>query len=139
MPDTPRPSAVELLQERERLLREKEQLTAELRVMQLKVEKLQRQLWGRKSEQMPATDTNQGVLFEEPATKSVAATERAASNRQPRSEHVAKGPKPLDPALPREVIPVPAPDLKDLRAARSRGPPGGPGSACPGRCGGGWG
>jgi hypothetical protein len=25
-----------------------------------------------------------------------------------------KGPKPLDPALPREVIAVPAPDLKDL-------------------------
>ena len=109
------PSPAELLRERERLLREKEQLTAELRVMQLKVEKLQRQLWDRKSERMPAADASQGVLFDEPEAQSGAAAARATSAvRAPRTERAAKGPKPLDPALPREVIAVPAPDLKEL-------------------------
>lgn len=117
------PSPAELLLERERLLREKEQLSAELRIMQLKVEKLQRQLWDRKSERMPAGNANQGVLFTEPTAKSAPVPERAAGVGQaPRSAGVAKGPKPLDPALPREVIQVPAPDLKELLCPATKKP-----------------
>lgn len=107
------PSPAELLRERDRLLREREQLTAELRIMQLKVEKLQRQLWDRKSERLPGSAANQGVLFDEPPVKPVPAAANAGP-KGPRSEGVAKGPKPLDPALPREVIQVPAPDFKEL-------------------------
>lgn len=108
------PSPAELLVERQRLLREKEQLTAELRIMQLKVEKLQRQLWGKKSERMPAGDANQGVLFAEPASIATAASERTSGGARQRRSEAAKGPRPLDPALPREVIQVPAPDVTEL-------------------------
>lgn len=100
------------LMEAERLRRENEELAAEVRVLELKVQKLQRQLWGRKSERMPE-DVRQGVLFDEPAAKA-APEHTAGMPKQPRSERTPKGPKPLDPALPREVIHVPAPDLKEL-------------------------
>lgn len=65
-PPSPIRSPAELWQERVRLLREKEQLTVEKRILELKVEKLQRQLWGRKSERLPRDD-RQVVLFAEPA------------------------------------------------------------------------
>lgn len=113
-PKIPTSSPAELLQERDRLLREKEQLTAELRVMKLKVEKLQRQLWGRKSERL-AADDKQAVLFEEPAAKSEPAPAVVANPKKVAgASRAPKGPQPLDPALPREVIQVPAPDLKEL-------------------------
>lgn len=114
-PEVPKPSPAELLGERERLLREKEQLTAELRVMQLKVEKLQRQLWERRSERMPAADQGQRVLFDEPQASTPMGPQRAVDvTKTPRGERAPKGPQPLDPALPREVIQLPAPDLKEL-------------------------
>ncbi len=106
----PTPAAVSL--EADRLRRENEQLSAEVRVLELKVQKLQRQLWGQKSERRPSDD-KQGVLFQEPA----AAETEAAPVAGKKSGHAArtpKGPKPLDPALPRELIQVPAPDLKEL-------------------------
>jgi transposase len=106
------PSPAELLQERERLLREKEQLTTELRILQLKVEKLQRQLWDKKSERLPEND-QQAVLFAEPAQVKPDEVRKPSPSAQ-RGGHAPKGPKPLDPALPREVIQVPAPELKDL-------------------------
>jgi transposase len=109
---SPTPSPAELLQERDRLLREREQLTVEKRILELKVEKLQRQLWGRKSEQLPK-DNRQGVLFDEPAV-APAPTPEPAAKKVRGAARTPKGPKPLDPALPREVIQVPAPDLKEL-------------------------
>jgi transposase len=113
-PKIPTASPAELRQERDRLLREKEQLTAELRVMQLKVEKLQRQLWGQKSERLPADD-KQAVLFEELVAKSEPAPAVVANPKKSGgTPRAPKGPKPLDPALPREVIQVPAPELKAL-------------------------
>ena len=96
----------------EELLRARvDQLTAENRVLELKVQKLQRMLWGKKSERMPKDD-KQGVFFDEPERTDVAAT--ATTRKSTGAPRTPKGPKPLDPALPREVIQVPAPDLKDL-------------------------
>lgn len=110
------PNPAELLQQREQWLREKEQLSAENRMLQLKVEKLQRQLWGRKSERLPADD-KQGVLFHEPVgakADDVTAPVVPAAKKSAGSSRTPRGPKPLDPALPRETIQVPAPELKDL-------------------------
>lgn len=112
----PVPSPAGLIEQREQWSREKEQLQAEVRILQLKVEKLQRQLWGRKSERLPADD-KQGVLFQEPAgEKSEAVTVPAAPARKKSAglARAPKGPRPLDPALPRETIQVPAPELKEL-------------------------
>jgi transposase len=70
-------------------------------------------LWDKKSERTPKDD-KQGVFFDERAeTVAVpaAAAEKKKSDGAPRTP---KGPKPLDPALPREVIEVPAPELNEL-------------------------
>jgi transposase len=105
-----------------RLHREKEQLAVEIKVLELKVQKLQRQLWGKKSERFTGQDPGQRVLFEESAGPKatpgpVPKTRVAPSERR---ERVAKGPKPLDPSLPREVIQVPTPDLKQLICPETR-------------------
>lgn len=110
------PGAPNLTEERDRLRRENEQLAVEVRVLELKVQKLQRQLWDKKSERVAPDDGKQRGLFEEPAAEAVApARAPAGKNRDGEGkERVRKGPKPLDPALPREVIAVPAPDLAKL-------------------------
>ena len=109
------PPPADWLPERDRLLREKEQLAAENRVLELKVQKLQRMLWDRKSERRPLED-KQSVLFEEPAeAKSEATVTTSTPTHKPTAAtRPPKGPKPLDPALPREAIQVPAPELKEL-------------------------
>jgi transposase len=60
-------------------------------------------------------DDKQSVLFQEPAVaKAEAAPASVAIKRTYGTPRAPKGPQPLDPALPREVIQVPAPDLKEL-------------------------
>ncbi len=99
----------------ERLRREKEQLTAEVRILELKVQKLQRQLWDKKSERLTVADERQAVLFQEPTPERPGPGSTVANRSEgERRERSAKGPKPLDPSLPREVIAVPAPELKEL-------------------------
>ncbi|PTY01373.1 IS66 family transposase [Opitutus sp. ER46] len=90
-----------------------DQLTAENRVLELKVQKLQRMLWDKKSERMP-TDDNQGVLFTEPAAAKAECAPVSGKKRAVGAARAPKGPQPLDPALPRELIQVPAPQLKEL-------------------------
>ncbi len=101
--------------ELDKLRRENEELSAENRVLQLKVQKLQRMLWDKKSERMPKDD-KQGVFFDEAAETRADATPgiAAAKRKTDGAPRTPKGPKPLDPALPREVIQVPAPELRDL-------------------------
>lgn len=101
--------------ETDKLRRENEELSAENRVLQLKVQKLQRMLWDKKSERMPKDD-KQGVFFDEAAETRADATPgiAAAKRKTDGAPRTPKGPKPLDPALPREVIQVPAPELRDL-------------------------
>lgn len=104
-PANPNGSSEELLRARV------DQLTAQNRVLELKVQKLQRRLWDKKSERMPKGD-KQGVFFDEPERTDVAAT--PATRKSIGAPRTPTRPKPLDRSLPREVIQVPAPDLKDL-------------------------
>ena len=105
----------DLHHECERLRREVGTLEAERRQLELKRHVLQQQLWGRKSERGMPEDPAQPDLFAEPTPAPLespkpARTRSEAAARRPQP----KGPKPLDPALPREVIAVPAPEAKDL-------------------------
>lgn len=111
-------TAVSTLEEENvRLRREREQWGIEKRILELKIDKLQRQLWGKKSERMPKDDQKQKLLFAEPPPQSSASeASRPVRERfeQPRAPRTPKGPKRLDPSLRREVIAVPAPDLQEL-------------------------
>lgn len=83
-------------------------------MLELKVEELKRQLWGRKSERYVSAPDGQAQLFAEPAAEA-SVTEAPKSPRSAaRGSGKPKGPKPIDPNLPREVIALPAPDLKAL-------------------------
>jgi len=99
------------------LRQEYDAVVAEVRLLELQVRKLKQELWGRKSERFVAEPAGQSTLFTEstpdqPATQTPAAATQPAAPRSARK--LPMGPKPLDPALPREVIQLPAPDLKSL-------------------------
>jgi hypothetical protein len=102
------------------ILRLKEkQWAIEKKIYELKIDKLQRIIWGNKSERL-VPDKKQTALFEEPASETATADVPAKelSTTTPstgkRKAWVKKGPKLLDPNLPREVTQVPGPDLKEL-------------------------
>lgn len=104
------------------LFAENQALKAEVLRLELKVKELNRQLHGRKSERMVAdpAQANQGYLFEEPAASAPEKSEQQQQAQRllkPSSKKtgVAKGPKPLDPSLPRVDEQVPSPDLAQLR------------------------
>jgi transposase len=102
-------------EEVEGLRREVEELRRDKRMLELKVEKLQRQLWSPKSERYaPGEDRRQGKLFAEPAAATPPAAPKQSGPRPPARRGEPKGPQPLDPALPRETIRVPDPELKEL-------------------------
>jgi transposase len=105
--------------EPESLRQEVAQLRAQNRWLELRVKDLERQLFGRKSERRASPEDANNLEWEQllkdaqalaPATVEPAPTPKSMT----RQSTLPKGPKPLDPALPREVIKVPAPDLKDL-------------------------
>jgi hypothetical protein len=107
----------------ERLQRERDALEVEVKILELKVQKLQRQLWGKKSERRPPGDVGQRVFLEEaPVEKPLARGGSTKVGKGERWERIPPGPKPLDPALPREVIAVPAPDLKQLICPQTGAP-----------------
>jgi len=85
---------------------------------QLRIKDLEVQLYGRKSEKnRTAPDRNLEIAeivaqVQSPApVVSEPAEQPEPKAAQPRAP---KGPRPLDPALPRERIEVPAPELKQL-------------------------
>lgn len=94
-----------------------EELKAQVRWLELRVKDLETQLFGRKSEgrRGPAEENNlewQELLGEVQAlapTPPVAPTKTTDKKRT-----LPMGPKPLDPALPREVIKLADPELKEL-------------------------
>ena len=110
----------------ENLLSAVAKLQAEKRWLELRVKDLETQLFGRKSEQRrgPAGDDKQEwmeLLGEAKAPTpgtpaSVPAKVTGQKSGQP------KGPKPLDPALPREVIKVADPALKELFCPETKRP-----------------
>lgn len=91
------------------------QLEAENELLRRKVQVLEQQLWGRKSERMgPVAEPAQHLLFAEPEASPPASPPAPVA---PRSRGAPKGPRPLDPSLPRETIKVADPELKDLLCA----------------------
>lgn len=101
----------------ENLLAQVAELRTQNRWLELRVKDLETQLFGRKSEQRrgPADDNNlewQELLGE---AQALAPTPPALAAKSPgKKSSIPMGPKPLDPALPREVIKVADPELKDL-------------------------
>jgi transposase len=105
--------------EPESLRQEVTQLRAQNRWLELRVKDLETQLFGRKSERRSSSEDTNNLEWEQllkdaqaltPATVERAPAPKSTS-KQPA---LPKGPKPLDPALPREVIKVPSPELKQL-------------------------
>lgn len=107
-----------------RLRRENEALTTQVRLLELEVRKLKHQLWGKKSERYVADGADQPTLFTLPAP--VLPEAEPAKVKAPSGPKSARqtpmGPKPLDPALPRKVIQLPAPDLKALICPETKQP-----------------
>lgn len=98
------------------ILEENERLKTEVKVLSLRVKALEKELFGRRSDKRPAEDPEQGKLEgiddgaawqEEPADVSKPAS-------RPQRKGKKKGPKPINPDLPRVPETVPDPDLKDL-------------------------
>jgi transposase len=95
------------------------QQQAQIRWLELRVKDLEIQLYGKKSEKRrgDADDGNlqwEELLGEVRALAPAPAEPDASAKAPSKKTGLKKGPKPLDPALPREVIAVPAPDLNDL-------------------------
>jgi transposase len=98
------------------LLRENQQLKAELKVLSLQIKELQKQLYGSRSDKRPSTeDPGQGTLegIDEGAWNEAQAPV-APRTRRPERKGKKKGPKPLNPHLPRVSEVVADPDLGAL-------------------------
>ena len=98
------------------LLREVQELKSENKVLSLQVKELQKQLYGSRSDKRPSReDPGQGKLegieegvWNEPQLPP------PSQSRRPQRKGLKKGPKPLNPDLPRISEVVADPDLKEL-------------------------
>lgn len=97
-------------------------LTEERRQLELQVRVLKQALWGRKSERLAPGAAQQSELFCDPATPTTGATPATPKRPAAAVSRIAKGPKPLDPALPREVIALPAPEVNALICPETKRP-----------------
>jgi hypothetical protein len=105
------------------LKKENEELRQLNRLLALKVEKLERQLWSPKSERCLLDDKGQQKFFAEPEpVPATAAAALAGPSRRTQTSRIPKGPKPLDPSLPRVRIQVPDPGLMELMCPASGRP-----------------
>ena len=118
-PEPAAPTALET--ECARLQQENRVLIAERQQLELQVRVLKQELWGRKSERHAPVASHQPELFCDPIAPEVAQP-RARRPAPASSSRFSKGPKPLDPALPREVIQLPAPDFKALICPETKRP-----------------
>jgi len=103
-----------------------DELKAQVRWLELRVKDLETQLFGRKSEQRrgPAEENNlvwQDLLGEVKAVVPALPAELPAKSPAKKSP-IPMGPKPLDPTLPREVIKLPDPGLKELFCPETKRP-----------------
>jgi transposase len=92
-------------------------LRAQVQWLELRVKDLETQLFGRKSEQRRDAGEDNNLEWAEllAAAQALAPTPPPPPAKSPRKQSaIPRGPKPLDPALPREVIPLPNPELKAL-------------------------
>jgi transposase len=102
----------------ENLLAQVAELRTQNRWLELRVKDLETQLFGRKSEQRrgPADENNLEwkELLGAAQALAPAAPPVAPAKSSGQKSSIPMGPKPLDPALPREVIKVADPELKEL-------------------------
>lgn len=87
------------------------------RWLQLRIQDLEVQLYGRKSEKnRTASEENLEIaqIVAQVGPAPVVSEPAAAPEPKTAAPRAPKGPRPLDPALPRETIQVPAPELKEL-------------------------
>jgi transposase len=101
----------------ENLLAQVAEQRAQIRWLELRVKDLETQLFGRKSEQRRGGTEENNLEWAEllGAAQALAPTPPAPPAKAPvKKSSIPKGPKPLDPALPREVIKLPDPELKEL-------------------------
>lgn len=120
-PETGAPTA--LAAENLRLRQEVRVLSDERRWLELEVRKLKQELWGKKSERYLPEPAKQPELFTDPTPTSPVAEQPAVPRKtESTATRIPKGPKPLDPALPREVIALPAPDFKALICPETKRP-----------------
>jgi transposase len=99
----------------------------QIRWLELRVKDLEIQLYGAKSEKRGGHEEDNNLQWEElmkevrvlaPAAEAPSSPQKSPSQKS----GLKKGPKPLDPALPREVIAVAAPDLNALICAVTKRP-----------------
>ena len=98
---------------------------SQIRWLELRVKDLETQLYGRKSEQRRSAAPDDNLQWDElmQDVRALAPAEPEAPRPAPSQKTgLPKGPKPLDPALPREVIAVPNPDLKELMCPVTKRP-----------------
>lgn len=98
------------------VLEENERLKTENKILSLRVKALEKELFGRRSDKRPAEDPGQGKLdgIEESTKWKDEQAEPSQPVRKPQRKGKKKGPKPINPDLPRVPEAVPDPDLKDL-------------------------
>jgi hypothetical protein len=97
------------------LKKENEELRQLNRLLALKVEKLERQLWSPKSERYVPDDTGQQKLFAEPKVEPAPAMPEASNpSRRTQASRIPKGPKPLDPSLPRQIPIFPSRTIRSV-------------------------
>lgn len=103
--------------EPEKLLTKVVEQQAQIRWLELRVKDLETQLFGRKSEQRRGALEENNLEWADllGAAQALAPTPFVPAAKSPsQKSSIPKGPKPLDPALPREVRQLPDPELKEL-------------------------
>jgi transposase len=112
--------------EPEKLLTKVVEQQAQIRWLELRVKDLETQLFGRKSEQRRGAVAENNLEWEEllGAAQALAPTPPTAPPKtsDKKKSTLPMGPKPLDPVLPREVIALPPPELKELICPVTRRP-----------------
>ena len=103
--------------EAQQILEENESLKTENKILSLRVKALEKELYGRRSDKRPEEDPAQGKLEgveEEASAWEVEQTKESQPTRKAERKGKKKGPKPLNPDLPRVLETVPDPELEKL-------------------------
>ena len=95
---------------------------AERHRLTLRIQDLEQQLWARKASATPPDPSRLSLFGEHTLDEAPVAQVAAASGPTPRARPRSSGPKPLDPALPREEIALPDPPPNALRCPVTGGP-----------------
>lgn len=99
------------------IIEENDRLKGEVKSLSLRVKALEKELYGRRSDKRPREDPAQGKLEgveEEASAWEVEQAKESRPKRRSERKGKKKGPKPLNPNLPRVTETVPDPDIEKL-------------------------